>query len=77
MGIKATAENGILKIEIPMYATPVLSSSKKSLVVASSHGNQTVDVKVGGQLLKVGVNAFIPAPGEPAGNGDGGKEAKK
>jgi len=38
---------------------PAPSASGKTLVVATTHGNQPTDVKVNGQPLIVGVNAYI------------------
>jgi hypothetical protein len=38
---------------------PTPSASGKTLVVASTHGNQPTDVKVDGKPLIVGVNAYI------------------
>ena len=38
---------------------PVRSSSGKTLVVASSHGNQAVGVNIGGKALIVGLNAYV------------------
>lgn len=36
-----------------------ISKSGKSIVIASSNGNVTTDLKVKGKLLVVGVNAYI------------------
>jgi hypothetical protein len=60
--MKATIENGELVIRLPLYKTPVLSSSGKTLVVATSHGNQKTDAVVNGQSVLVGVNAYISRP---------------
>lgn len=38
---------------------PTPSSSGKTLVVASTHGNQPTDVQVNGKPVIVGVNAYI------------------
>ncbi len=57
--IKATIEGNELVIRIAMNATPVPSSSGKTLVVASSHGNKQTDAMVNGQPVTVGVNAYI------------------
>lgn len=62
--LKASIEKGAkgkgdtLVIRIPMQ-TPTPSSTGKTLVVATSHGNQETDVMVDGMALKIGVNAFI------------------
>lgn len=54
----ARIENGNLVISIPM-GTPAPSKTGKTLVVASTHGNKTTDVKVQGKPVTVGLNAFI------------------
>jgi hypothetical protein len=38
---------------------PTPSASGKTLVVATTHGNQPTDLTVDGKLLIVGVNAYI------------------
>ena len=38
---------------------PTPSASGKTLVVATTHGNQPTDVKIDGKPLIVGVNAYI------------------
>jgi hypothetical protein len=60
--VKATIENGELVIRLPLNKTPVLSSSGKTLVVASTHGNQKTDAVINGQTVIVGVNAYIARP---------------
>ncbi len=49
-----------LVIEIPLNVTPVLSSTGKTMVIASSHGNKITDAKVNGKNVVVGLNAYIP-----------------
>ena len=49
-----------LVIEIPLNSVPILSSTGKTLVIASSHGNKTTDAKVDGKNVVVGLNAYIP-----------------
>lgn len=58
MSLVAKVENGKLIIEIPMQA-PAPSSSGKTLVVASSHGNQTTTAMVDGKPIVIGLNAYI------------------
>ena len=48
-----------LVIEIPLNATPVPSTSGKTLVVASTHGNKETDVQIQGQPVFLGLNAYI------------------
>jgi len=57
--LKATIEGNELVIRVPLNATPVLSSSGKTLVVASSHGNQKTEATVNDRPVIVGVNAYI------------------
>jgi hypothetical protein len=39
--------------------TPTPSASGKTLVVASSHGNQTTTATIDGKTVIVGLNAYI------------------
>lgn len=57
--VKATIENNELVIRVPLNATPVLSASGKSLVIATSHGNQKTEAMVNKKPVIVGVNAYI------------------
>ena len=47
-----------LVITIPMQK-PTPSASGKTLVVASSHGNQPTSAQVDGRPVVVGLNAYI------------------
>jgi hypothetical protein len=59
-------EGDMLVIRIPIKkATP--SSSGKTLVVASTRGNQKTGVKIDGKDLYLGVNAYVYA--EPKATG--------
>jgi hypothetical protein len=49
-----------LVIEIPLNPTPVPSTSGKTLVIASTHGNKVTEAKVNGKSVVVGLNAYIP-----------------
>jgi hypothetical protein len=49
-----------LVIEIPLHPVPVRSSSGKTLVVASTHGNKMTEAQVNGKHVVVGLNAYIP-----------------
>ncbi len=49
-----------LVIEIPLNAPPVPSSSGKTLVIASTHGNKVTQAQVNGRNVAVGLNAYIP-----------------
>lgn len=57
--LTAAIEGGYLVIRVPMNSKPVPSSTGKTLVVASSHGNKQTDVEIDGKPVIVGVNAYI------------------
>jgi hypothetical protein len=58
--LSAKIEGNELVIRVPMNPTPMPSkSSGKTLIVASSHGNQETEAEVNGQKVRVGVNAYI------------------
>lgn len=48
-----------LQITIDMNEEPRPSASGKTLVVASSHGNQATTLEVDGKAVIVGLNAYI------------------
>ena len=52
-------KNNKLIITIDVNKEPLPSSSGKTLVVASSHGNQQTAVMIDGKPVIVGVNAYI------------------
>jgi hypothetical protein len=60
--MKVSIENGELVVRLPMHDPPVPSSSGKTLVVASTRGNQRTEAVVNGQPVVVGVNAYIARP---------------
>ena len=57
--MKAEIVNNELVIRLPL-GKPTPSASGKTLVAASSHGNQKTDAKVDGKPIVIGVNAYIP-----------------
>lgn len=57
--MKATIKDGKLHIEIDINEKPVASASGKTLVVASSHGNQATTAQIGGKPLIIGLNAYV------------------
>lgn len=61
--MKATIDKakGTLTIEIQLETTPHASASGKTLVVASTHGNQATGLNVDGKALIVGLNAYVRA----------------
>ncbi len=60
--MKVTLEKGELVIRLPLNDPPASSASGKTLVVASTHGNQRTEALVNGQPVIVGVNAYIARP---------------
>lgn len=48
-----------LVIEILLNSAPVPSSTGKTLVIASSHGNKATDARVDGKPVVIGLNAYI------------------
>jgi hypothetical protein len=57
--VKVSIQNGELVIRLPLNQPPVPSASGKTLVIASTRGNQRSDAVVDGQAVVVGVNAYI------------------
>ena len=55
--MQATIEGDELVIRLPI--SPRTSKSGKSLVVASSGGNQKTQAEYEGQQIVVGVNAYV------------------
>ena len=60
--MKVTIEGGELVIRLPLNRTPTPSASGKTLVVATSRGNQRTEAVVSGRPVIVGVNAYIERP---------------
>ena len=56
--MKVTIEKNELVIRLPLQE-PKPSASGKTLVVATSHGNQQTAATVKGKPVFVGVNAYI------------------
>ena len=56
--MKAEIKNGILTIEIEV-GKPTPSASGKTLVIASTHGNQPTAAQVNGKPVIIGLNAYI------------------
>ena len=57
--LTAAIEGEYLVIRVPMNPKPTPSSTGKTLVVASSHGNKQTEVEIDGKPLFVGCNAYI------------------
>jgi hypothetical protein len=58
--MQAEIKNGQLIITLDLI-TPKLSSTGKTLIVATSEGTKKTGLKVSGKEISLGVNAFIPA----------------
>ncbi len=56
--MKAEIKGNQLVITIDMQE-PAPSASGKTMVVASSHGNQATTAQVNGQPVTIGLNAYI------------------
>ena len=57
--VTAKIEGNELVIRLPLNPTPVRSTTGKTLVVASSHGNKPTAATINGQPVIVGVNAYL------------------
>ncbi len=57
--IEGKGKNQELVIRLPLEQPPRPSATGKTLVVASSRGNQITDVTVNDKPVTVGVNAYI------------------
>jgi hypothetical protein len=57
--LTASIEGEFLVIRVPLNSKPTLSSTGKTLVVASSHGNKQTEVEIDGKPVIVGVNAYV------------------
>jgi hypothetical protein len=58
--VETRIENGFLIVKLPLQP-PTPSQSGKTLVVASSYGNQPTTASIDGKPVIVGVNAYIRA----------------
>lgn len=58
----AKVEGGYLVIKVPLNDPPRPSGTGKTLVVASTYGNQQTDLEIQGERVTVGVNAYIKRP---------------
>ena len=61
--MQARIEDGKLIIEVELEGPPFRpSASGKTLIIASSHGNQPTQETVDGQAIRIGLNAYIYPP---------------
>jgi hypothetical protein len=58
--VETRIEDGFLIVKLPLQP-PTPSSTGKTLIVASSHGNQTTTAMIDGKPIIVGLNAYIKA----------------
>jgi hypothetical protein len=63
MKVSLSKDNKTLTIELPV--SPADSKSGKSVVIASTRGNQPTTVEFNGQPITVGVNAYTAKPIAP------------
>ncbi len=56
--MKAEIKDGKLIVEIDLQE-PTPSTSGKTLVIATTHGNQTTTAMYDGQPITIGLNAYI------------------
>lgn len=56
--MKCAIEGDELVVRIPLNKPPQRSATGKTMVVASSHGNQPTECQVDGQTVVVGMNAY-------------------
>ena len=59
MATRAEIKGKVLVIEIDIEGEPTPSATGKTMIVASSHGNQATKATVNGQPVIVGVNAYL------------------
>lgn len=60
MAVKASLSKDSKKLMLEVdLETPTPSTSGKTLMVASTRGNQVLEVKVDGQPIILGLNAYI------------------
>src|SRR5205823_638803 len=60
--VKVSIEKDELVIRLPLNKPPVPSGSGKTLVIASTRGNQRTEAVLDGQPVIIGVNAYIARP---------------
>ena len=58
--IKGEGKNQVMIIEVPMANPPYNSKSGKSVVLATTGGNQKTDYVYKDENVVVGLNAYIP-----------------
>jgi hypothetical protein len=62
MSVQVKIENGVLFIQMPLQQ-PQPSSTGKTLLIATTHGNHKTGVMHNGKEVTIAVNAFIKANG--------------
>ena len=51
----------VLVVTLPINPDAPLSSTGKTRIVASTHGNQATPITINGQTVKIGLTAFYKA----------------
>ena len=59
MNASIDSKSGELVVRVKLNTEPQPSASGKTLVVASSHGNQPTAAQVNGKPVIIGLNAYI------------------
>lgn len=57
--VECKIEGKTLVVRIPLNEPPQPSATGKTLVVASTHGNQVTAATVNGKAITLGLNAYI------------------
>ncbi len=60
--MQVTEKDGNIVITIPKNKKPMPSTSGKTLIVASSHGNVPTGLQHNGDVISAGVNVFAKNP---------------
>lgn len=60
--MQVTVEKNQIVITLDKNPKPIISSTGKTLQVATSHGNIPTNIEVDGLIMSVGVNCFTRNP---------------
>lgn len=58
-GVSVKIEKGMLSVVLPVNKQLPLSSSGKTQIVASTHGNINTGLVVDGKVVHLGLNAYV------------------
>jgi hypothetical protein len=59
IAVKINEKEGTIQITLPLEEEPTESKSRKSLTIASTHGNFRSDASFQGKPVMIGVNAYV------------------